>query len=80
MIALFECLLSQLFLAFVSIDDFGHLHNDVEITTLNGKIEPHVVVLDKCKAIYILRSQPIDFISGDHGVSPLGILSAVDKQ
>jgi len=46
MIALFECLLSQLFLAFVSIDDFGHLHSDVEITTLNDKIETHVV-LDK---------------------------------
>jgi len=47
MIALFECLLSQPFPAFVSIDGFGRLHSDVEITTLNGEIETRVVVLDK---------------------------------
>ena len=47
MIALFKCLLNQLFLAFVSIDGFCHLHGDAEITTLNGKIETHVVVSDK---------------------------------
>lgn len=50
MVALLQSLLGEPLPAIRSVDRFGHLHRDLEVSTFNGKFEPGVGVLDEVKS------------------------------